>query len=88
MKYVVINCWEREIYKVGEADTLNEATEIMKADFMKVFADNFSSDEEAESAFNDGDGKHDEWNYDYDTKVAWLNNSRGNYDWVIIEVGN
>ena len=37
MKYVVINCWEREIYKVGEADTPNEATEIMKADFMNEF---------------------------------------------------
>lgn len=86
MKYVVINSWEREIYKVGEANTFNKATEIMKADFMKVFADSFSSNEEAESAFNDGDGKHDEW--DYDGIEAWLNNSRGNYDWKIIEVGN
>ena len=86
MKYVVINSWEREIYKVGEADTPSEAMEIMKADFMKVFSDNFNSDEEAESAFNDGYGKHDEW--DYGETEAWLNGSRGNYDWKIIEVGN
>ena len=85
MKYVVINCWEREIYKVGEADTPNEATEIMKADFMNEFSNNFSSDEEAESAFNDGYGKNDEW--DYSVTEAWLNGSRGNYDWRIIEVG-
>lgn len=86
MKYVVINCWEREIYKVGEADTPDEATEIMTADFMNEFAHNFSSDEETESAFNDGYGKNDEW--DLCGTEAWLNSCRGAYDWKIIEVGN
>ena len=86
MKYVVIHCWEREIYKLGEADTPTEATEIMMADFMNEFANSFSSDEEAESAFNDGYGRNDEW--DCCATEAWLNGSRGAYDWRIVEVGN
>lgn len=83
MKYVVVNVFDREIMKVGVADTLIEAMEIMKTDFMKEFSSNFSTDEEAESAFNDGYGKHDEW--DYDATVAWLN-GRCNFDWKIIEI--
>lgn len=83
MKYVVVNVFDREIVKVGVADTLTEAIEIMKIDFMKEFSRNFSSDEEAESAFNDGYGKSYEWNY-YETN-AWLN-GRCNFDWAIIEV--
>ena len=83
MKYVVINVYDREIMKVGGADTPTEATEIMKADFMSEFSNNFYSDEEAESAFNDGYGKNDEW--DFNATEAWLN-SRCGFDWRIIEV--
>ena len=86
MKYVVISCWEREIYKVGEADTPNEAIEIMKADFMNKFSHNFNNNEKAEFAFNNGYGKCDYW--DCNIIEAWLNSCRGNYDWKIIEVNN
>lgn len=86
MKYVVINCIEREIYKVGEADTPSEATEIMKADFMNEFSKCFQNEEESEIAFNERYGEDDEWNLN--ETEAWLNGSLGNYDWRIIEVGN
>lgn len=83
MKYVVINVFDRQIMKVGVADTPTEATDIMMADFMNEFSNNFGSDEEAESAFNDGYGKGDEW--DCDATEAWLN-GRCDFDWRIIEV--
>lgn len=83
MKYVVINVYDREIMRVGVADTPTEATEIMRADFMNEFSKNFGSDEEAENAFNDGYGKGDEW--DCNATEAWLNGCY-NYDWRIIEV--
>ena len=35
MKYVVINVYDREIMKVGIADTPTEATDIMKSDFKR-----------------------------------------------------
>lgn len=85
MKYVVINCIDREIYKVGEADTPSEATEIMKEDFMKEFSNCFQSDEESKIAFEEGYGKESNW--DLTETEAWLTDDY-NYDWRIIEVDN
>ncbi len=49
MKYVVINVYDRVILNIGTADTLIEAKEIMKNDFMHVLKehspDNWQLDE-------------------------------------------
>ena len=75
MKYVVINVFDREIMKVGVADTPSEATEIMKNDFMNVFLD-YHDEEDFK--------KGDEW--ELNETEAYLNTSDIDYDWRIIEV--
>ncbi len=80
MKYVVINTYDREIMKVGVADTPIEATEIMKNDFMNVFLDHYEEED-----FENEVGCGDEW--ELNETEAWLNtNSDADYDWRIIEV--
>ena len=80
MKYVVINVYDREIMKVGVADTPTEATEIMKNDFMNVFEEHYDAED-----FDNEVGRDDEW--DFCETEAWLNTSSDyNYDWRIIEV--
>lgn len=79
MKYVVINTYDREIMKVGVADTPMEATEIMKSDFMEAFLSHYKEED-----FEFGIGCGDEW--EFNATEAWLN-GRMNYDWRIIEVG-
>lgn len=80
MKYVVINVYDREIMKVGVADTPTEATEIMKNDFMNIFTEHYE-EEDFENEVDCGD----EW--EFNEKEAWLNtNSDTDYDWRIIEV--
>ena len=80
MKYVVINVYDREIMKVGVADTPTGATEIMKSDFMDVFLEHYDEED-----FENEVGRDDEWDF-YETE-AWLNTSSDcNYDWRIIEV--
>lgn len=80
MKYVVINVYDREIMKVGVADTPTEATEIMKNDFMNVFLDHYEEED-----FENKVDCDDEW--EFNETEAWLNaNSDTNYDWRIIEV--
>lgn len=80
MKYVVINVYDREIMKVGVADTPTEATEIMKNDFMNVFTDHYEEED-----FENEVGCGDEW--EFNETEAWLNtNSYTDYDWRIIEV--
>ena len=80
MKYVVINVYDREIMKVGVADTPIEATEIMKNDFMNVFLDHYEEED-----FENEVGCGDEW--ELNETEAWLNtNSDADYDWRIIEV--
>lgn len=80
MKYVVINVYDREIMKVGVADTPTEATEMMKNDFMNVFLDHYEEED-----FENEVGCGDEW--ELNGTEAWLNtNSDTNYDWRIIEV--
>ena len=80
MKYVVINVYDREIMKVGVADTPTEATEIMKNDFMNVFLDYYEEED-----FENEVGCGDEW--ELNGTEAWLNtNSDTDYDWRIIEV--
>ena len=78
MKYIVINVYDREIMKVGVADTPTEATEIMMNDFMSEFLDHY-----AEEDFENEVGRGDEW--DFSKTEAWLN-GRLDYDWRIIEV--
>lgn len=80
MKYVVINVYDREIMKVGVADTPTEATEIMKNDFMNIFLDHYE-----EGDFENKVGCGNEW--ELNETEAWLNtNSDTDYDWRIIEV--
>lgn len=80
MKYVVINVYDREIMKVGVADTPTEATEIMKNDFMNVFEEHYDTED-----FDNEVGCDDEW--DFRETEAWLNTDDNyNYDWRIIEV--
>ena len=80
MKYVVINVYDREIMKVGVANTPTEATEIMKNDFMEIFLEHYDEED-----FNNEVGHEDEWNFH--ATEAWLNtNSDYNYDWRIIEI--
>ena len=78
MKYVVVNVYDREIMKVGIADTPTEATDIMKSDFMSVFLDHYEEED-----FDNEVGRGDEW--EFNATEAWLN-GRMNYDWRIIEV--
>ena len=80
MKYVVINVYNREIMKVGVADTPTEATEIMKNDFMNIFLDHYEEED-----FENKVGCCDEW--ELNETEAWLNtNAYTDYDWRIIEV--
>lgn len=78
MKYVVINVYDREIVKVGVANTPTEATEIMMNDFMTVFLEHYEEEEFEEELY-----RADEW--ELGETEAWLN-GRMNYDWRIIEV--
>lgn len=78
MKYVVINVYDREIMKVGIADTPTEATEIMKADFMNVFLDHYE-EEDFENEVDCG------CSWELGETEAWLNGHM-EYDWRIIEV--
>ncbi len=78
MKYVIINVYDREIVKVGIAETPSEATEIMKRDFMNVFLEHYDADD-----FENDNWRADEW--DISETEAWLN-GRMNYDWRIIEI--
>lgn len=78
MKYVVINTYDREIMKVGIADTPTEATEMMEADFMSVFLDHYKEED-----FENEVGCGDEW--ELGKTEAWLN-GHYDYDWRIIEV--
>ena len=77
MRYVVICVYDREIMKVGIADTPTEATDIMKNDFMEVFLEHYDEED-----FEDEVGCGDEWEL-HETE-AWLNGSC-DYDWRIIE---
>ena len=52
MKYVVICVYDREIMKVGQADSPTEATEIMKNDFMNVFLEQYWLRESIVEAIN------------------------------------
>lgn len=80
MKYVVIKVYDREITSIGVADTFEEATAIMKKDFMEEFTSYYEEDdfENCESG--------DEW--ELNDNEAWLLNSfcDCHYDWKIIEV--
>lgn len=78
MKYVVINVYDREIMKVGIADTPTEATEIMKSDFMNVFLDHYE-EEDFENEVDCG------YSWELGETEAWFN-GRLDYDWRIIEV--
>ena len=78
MKYVVINVYDREIMKVGVADTAKEATEIMKNDFMNTFLEHYEEED-----FENDYYRADEW--ELGETEAWLN-GRMDYDWRIIEV--
>lgn len=78
MKYVVINVYDREVMKVGIADTPTEATEIMKNDFMNVFLEHYEEEDFANECY-----RADEW--EFSETEAWLN-GRMDYDWRIIEV--
>lgn len=78
MKYVVINVYDREIMKVGVADTPKEATEIMKNDFMNTFLEHYEEED-----FENDYYRADEW--ELGKTEAWLN-GRMDYDWRIIEV--
>lgn len=78
MKYVVINVYDREIMKVGIADTPTEATEIMKSDFMNVFLDHYE-EEDFENEVDCG------YSWELGETEAWFT-GRLDYDWRIIEV--
>lgn len=81
MKYVVINVYDRNIIKVGVADTLEEATEIMKNDFINTFLRESYTEED----FKNQVDRFEEW--DLRKTSAWLNgNNEYDYDWEIIEV--
>ena len=78
MKYVVICVYDREIMKVGQANSPTEATEIMKNDFMNVFLKHYYEED-----FENDYYRADEWEL-YETQ-AWLN-GKYNYDWRILEI--
>lgn len=79
MKYVVICVYDRNIYKVGVADTLEKATEIMKNDFMEVFLNEYKEE--------DFENEYDRYEYwDFRERDAWLNGEY-DYDWEVIDVG-
>ena len=78
MKYVVINVYDREIMKVGVAETPSKATEIMRNDFMNVFEKHYDAED-----FENEVGREDAW--DFNETEAWLNGEY-DYDWRIIEV--
>lgn len=81
MKYVVVCTVDREILKVGVADTPSEATEILKNDFMDAFINAGGTEED----FNSGDGSGDYWAFA--NSEAWLNGRySAQYDWRILEV--
>lgn len=79
-KYIVICVIEREISKVGVADTLSEAIEIMENDFMKNYLDSGRSEDDLYCEVGKGDG----WNLS--ETEAWFNKGNNNYDWRILEV--
>ena len=78
MKYVVINTYDREIMKVGVADTPTEATELMRADCMNVFLEHYE-EEDFENEVDYG------YSWELGETEAWFN-GRLDYDWRIIEV--
>lgn len=80
MKYVVIKLYNREIKKVGVANTLIEAKEIMQNDFMNVFVKEYNIDD-----FENGVDRGEEWDLSEYYGCAWLRGSN-DYDWEIIEV--
>ena len=78
MKYIVINVCDRDIFDIGVADTLTEATEIMRNDFMEIFLEYYEKED-----FENGNYRADEWQFN--ETIAWLN-GRMDYDWRIVEV--
>jgi hypothetical protein len=80
MKYVVINVIEREILKVGVADTPKKTTGILKNDFMNEWDNNGYTKEDFENKVGCG------YEWELNATDAWMNTSNANYDWRIIEV--
>ena len=89
-KYIVINVIEREIYLLGVFDTLEQARNKMKEDFVKELDDaemlydinkeeyqEFLSDSSKTDWFGDG--------FEFDNKTAYINGNNYNYDWKIFE---
>lgn len=83
-KYIVINVFEREIYKIGITNTLEKAKSLLKEDFKKIFNEN--CDEDVFSTFCDAGITNLEGKWSFDDDSAWINANNGNYDWSIIEI--
>ena len=81
MKYVVVCVVDREIYRLGVADTPSGATEILKNDSTNAFFDDGGTEDD----FNEGNGRGSDW--EYSATEAWLNGRHSkNFDWRILEV--
>lgn len=78
MKYIVVSVSKRKIEKEGEANSLAEATAIMKADFMKFFLDYYS-----EADFDNNVERGSIWDF-CDTE-CWIS-ILPDCDWKVIEV--
>lgn len=76
-KYVVICCVERSMNKVGQANSIEVATQILRQDFIEYMSD-----------FDDFDLYEEEAEgYCLGETWAWSNlDDDQNVDWVIIEV--
>ncbi len=81
VKFIIMYCYERDMSLLGKAATYDEALEIMKTDFFKVFDDQVGTRE----GFENEDGLNDTWWFAGEIGEAWIN-GKGHHDWVIVDI--
>lgn len=87
-KYIVIGCYEREIYKIGgPVDSLYEAQKIMGADFVEYLS--HYVDEDEMERIEDGVDRNcyvlsDD--FEFNDTDAWYGRDDNKMDWKIIEI--
>lgn len=82
-KFVVIFVGsDREVFKVGQTDTLPEAQQMMKEDFKNLFCQSIDNEEDFENEFLLSKERGD---CEIGETYAWLNYDIA-FDWKIFEV--
>ena len=88
VKYIVVCCVDREIYKLNGGKVFNtptEASEAMLIDFKNDLENNSCEPNNTDLIkINNFDYEGDE--YGISQTSAWLNGENGNYDWSVIEI--